>query len=118
MSEIGIKIGTTDEFTARNWKAVRIEGRRILVVKLDDGFHAIDELCSHEEESLAGGYIDGVEIECPRHGATFDIMTGAVRSLPAVHPLGIHHVTIRGNEVYVLPGSSHSKTGSSASPLH
>ena len=109
MIDSGVKVATTDEFTSKSWKAVRVEGHRVLIVKLDDGYHAIDELCSHEEESLAEGVIDGVKIECPRHGATFDIMTGAVRSLPAVHPLRIHHVTIRGNDIFVSLGSSRSK---------
>lgn len=109
MGDIGIRVATTDEFSARNWKAVCVEGHRILIVKLDEGYHAIDELCSHEEESLSGGYIDGGEIECPRHGATFDIMTGAVRSLPAVCPLGTHHVTVRGNDIFILLGSPLSK---------
>ncbi|MGD0339421.1 MAG: non-heme iron oxygenase ferredoxin subunit [Bacteroidota bacterium] len=109
MIDIGIKAATIDEFGSKNWKAVRVEGNRVLIVKLDDGYHAIDEICSHEEESLAGGFIDGVDIECPRHGATFDITTGAVRSLPAVCPLRIHHVTVRGNDIYISIGSSRSK---------
>jgi 3-phenylpropionate/trans-cinnamate dioxygenase ferredoxin component len=103
MGDIGVKVATTEEFSSKNWKAVRGDGFSILIVKLDDGYHAIDEFCTHERESLAGGYIDGGEIECPRHGATFDITTGAVRSLPAVKSLAMYHVTVRGNEIFVSP---------------
>ncbi len=108
MSDIGFKVATTEEFSAKNWKAVRGDGFSIIIVKLDDGYHAIDEFCTHEKESLAGGYIDGVDIECPRHGATFDITTGAVRSLPAIQALKMYHVTVRGNEIFVSPVSPRS----------
>ena len=103
MDDSGVKVATAEEFASKNWKAVRVDDYRVLIVKLDDGYHAIDEICTHEEESLAGGYIDGVEIECPRHGALFDITTGAVRSLPAVRALKIYHVSVRGNDIYISP---------------
>ncbi len=63
-----------------------IDGRVVAVVNLgDEGFRAVDAVCSHEHYFLDEGEVDvDVEtIECPKHGSTFDLNTGAARSLPA-----------------------------------
>ena len=48
------------------------------------GFHAIDDICTHDGGSLDQGVLQGTKIECPRHGAKFDVVTGKALTLPAV----------------------------------
>ena len=65
----------------------------------DDGsYYALDDTCSHEDASLAEGWIEAGEVECPLHGARFDIRTGKALSLPAV-------VAVRTYPVKVEDGS-------------
>ena len=56
---------------------------RIIVLKIDDAFYAIEELCTHDHLSLEEGEIEGDEIICPFHGARFCLKTGEVKEPPA-----------------------------------
>ncbi|MDI6803833.1 MAG: non-heme iron oxygenase ferredoxin subunit [Bacteroidota bacterium] len=82
-------------------KVLRLNRLRIAVIKLNDGYYAIDEICSHEEESLAGGSISDGQIECPKHGARFDIKTGEVKAFPAVIPIRTYPVTQKNDEIFL-----------------
>ncbi len=77
---------------------------RVAVFRLGDEVHAIDDRCSHAEASLSEGEVVGNEVECPRHGALFDITTGAVLSLPATKPVRTHRVEIREGMVLLTVG--------------
>ncbi|HVC13593.1 MAG TPA: non-heme iron oxygenase ferredoxin subunit [Acidimicrobiales bacterium] len=77
---------------------------RIALVRIDDDFYAIGDRCSHEDYSLAEGEVwaDERELECPRHGSTFDLTTGAACSLPATKPVPVYDVEVDGDEVAVV----------------
>ena len=77
---------------------------RIALVRIGDDFYAIGDRCSHEDYSLAEGEVfeDGYEIECPRHGSTFDLKTGEPCSLPATKPVPVYDVVIDGDDVGVV----------------
>lgn len=77
---------------------------RIAVFRLGDELHAIGDRCSHAEASLSEGEVVGDEVECPRHGALFDITTGAVLSLPATKPVPTHRVEIREGMAFLTVG--------------
>ena len=78
-------------------------GYRIALVRIGDEFHAVDDRCSHENYSLAEGEVwaDECEIECPRHGSTFDLLTGSPCSLPATQPVPVFTVRVDGDDIYV-----------------
>lgn len=82
-------------------KVLRWNGLRIAIIKLNDGYYAVDEMCSHEEESLASGSISDGQIECPKHGARFDIKTGEVKAFPAVRPIRTYPVTQENDEIFL-----------------
>ena len=69
-------------------RGVRVDalGHRIAVFRVGEAVYAMADRCSHAEASLAEGDIFDDEVECPRHGATFDLRTGAARTLPASKP--------------------------------
>jgi 3-phenylpropionate/trans-cinnamate dioxygenase ferredoxin subunit len=75
----------------------------IAVYRLDDGFYATEDTCTHAQSSLSAGDIDLEEctVECPYHGSAFDIRTGRVLSLPASRPLRTYTVKVVGDEVFV-----------------
>ncbi len=81
-----------------------VEGRRIALVRIGDTFHALDDECSHEDYSLAEGEVwaEECQIECPRHGSTFDLLTGEPCSLPATQPVAVYDVAVAGGTVSVV----------------
>lgn len=59
----------------------------IMVLNVDGDYYALEDVCSHDGDTLSGGPLEGFEIVCPRHGARFDIRTGDVLSMPATHDI-------------------------------
>jgi len=92
-------------------KAADIPVGRSLIVRLDDvpvaifhlaeGWFAIEDICTHDGGPVAEGTLEGCIIECPRHGATFDVRTGAALTFPAVSPVPTYAVRVVGDDVQV-----------------
>lgn len=60
---------------------------RVAVCNVDGAFYAIEDVCTHDDGPLGEGTLDGREVECPRHGARFDVRTGLVTRMPAIVPV-------------------------------
>jgi 3-phenylpropionate/trans-cinnamate dioxygenase ferredoxin subunit len=75
----------------------------IAVFRLDDGYYATEDTCTHAQASLAAGDVDLEEctVECPYHGSLFEVRTGQVLSLPANKPVKTYPVEIVNDEVFV-----------------
>jgi 3-phenylpropionate/trans-cinnamate dioxygenase ferredoxin subunit len=86
---------------------VDIEGTPVCIVNLGGEFHAIHDTCTHALEGLAGGHIEDGTIECPRHGAFFDIASGRAVTPPATLPLPTFGCEVRDGRVVVDPTPSH-----------
>ena len=86
----------TDELAPGEAKRVDVAGHRIALVRIGDEFHAVDDECSHEDYSLSEGEVwaEECQIECPRHGSTFDLVTGEACSLPATQPISVYPVEV------------------------
>ena len=59
----------------------------IAVFNIDGELYAVEDVCTHDGGDLATGELHGYAIECPRHGARFDVRTGAVLCPPAYEPI-------------------------------
>ena len=74
----------------------------ICLVRLVDGsVAAVHDTCSHQQASLSEGWVDDREVECPRHGATFDVDTGAPGALPATKPIPVYACKVEDGAVWV-----------------
>lgn len=73
----------------------------IAVFNVDGQYYAVEDLCTHDDGPLADGELHGHEIECPRHGARFDIRNGKVTAPPALVPIPIYKVRVVGDDVQV-----------------
>lgn len=62
---------------------VDVDGVDVVIFKLEDGFYALEDVCTHDGAEIGSGVIEGGEIVCPRHGARFCIKTGEVKCAPA-----------------------------------
>ena len=81
--------------------SVEVGGTRIALFRLGTEIHAIGDRCSHAEASLSEGEVFDDEVECPRHGATFDITTGEALTLPASRPVPVFPVRVVDGTVEV-----------------
>ena len=80
---------------------VEVDGEPVCLINLDGEFHALNDLCTHEEASLSDGEVVGDEIECPLHGGAFEIRTGQPASFPVVVPVEKYRVRVVDDEVQV-----------------
>lgn len=96
-----VPIAKTSEIKPGEFKPAVVEGRPLLICNTAEGFFAIEDTCSHDSGPLADGWLEGTEIECPRHGAKFDVKTGKVLCLPAAVPIQSYPVQVSGDQISV-----------------
>jgi 3-phenylpropionate/trans-cinnamate dioxygenase ferredoxin subunit len=97
-----VRVCSVDDVPAGEARRFAVDGRLVAVVNLGgEGFRAVDAICSHEHYYLDEGEVDvDLEtIECPKHGSTFDLDTGAARTLPAITPVDVFPVTVTDEDV-------------------
>jgi 3-phenylpropionate/trans-cinnamate dioxygenase ferredoxin component len=92
-----------DELPAGTARRFDVDGHRLAIVRIGDDFYAIADECSHADFSLSEGDVweDEREIECPKHGSTFSLLTGEPQTLPATQPVAVYEVVVDGDEVKV-----------------
>ncbi len=78
-----------------------VEGKEIAISYVNGEFFAFLNSCTHMELPLDEGCIEGTVIECPHHGAKFDLKTGKAIQLPAAAPLEIFKVKVVGDEIQI-----------------
>jgi 3-phenylpropionate/trans-cinnamate dioxygenase ferredoxin subunit len=85
--------------------SITLQGRRIAIFNVNGQLYAIDDRCTHDEASLAEGFVSCQDnrciVECPWHGAHFDLNTGAALTLPAVKPVHKYNVRVEGDAIEV-----------------
>ncbi|HYK53264.1 MAG TPA: non-heme iron oxygenase ferredoxin subunit [Candidatus Eremiobacteraceae bacterium] len=96
-----VAVARVEDIPAGTVKVVEANGRRIALCNYDGKFYAIDDECTHDRGPLDQGELIGGEIECPRHGARFDITTGRPTRLPAVRPVRSYNVTVTDGSISV-----------------
>jgi 3-phenylpropionate/trans-cinnamate dioxygenase ferredoxin subunit len=96
-----VVVATTSEIEEGVVKVVRVDDAPIGLTKVEGEFFAFADVCTHDDGPVAEGELDEYIIECPRHGAKFDIRTGKVKQLPAVVPIPVYDVQVDGDRVLV-----------------
>ena len=96
-----IVVAQTGDIEPGQVKVVELDGRRIALCNVDGEFFAIDDVCTHDGGSLDQGELYDNVIECPRHGARFDVKTGKVLALPAVKPVNTYALRVEGSRIEV-----------------
>lgn len=75
--------------------------QRLAVCNVDNSYYCIDDVCTHDGASFDSGELDGYEIECPRHGARFDVTTGRATCMPAIVPVKVYPVQVENGEIRI-----------------
>jgi len=94
-------IAKTGDVEPGKVQVYEVSGRQIALCNVDGTFYAIDDVCTHDGGPLDQGELLGDKIECPRHGACFDVKTGKALTLPAVAPVRSYPVSVNGDDISV-----------------
>jgi 3-phenylpropionate/trans-cinnamate dioxygenase ferredoxin subunit len=82
-------------------RVFRAGAKDILVCKVEGRVFALDDRCTHDDGPLGEGHLDGHQVECPRHGARFDVRDGRALRMPAVAPVRTYPVLLEDGQVFV-----------------
>jgi 3-phenylpropionate/trans-cinnamate dioxygenase ferredoxin subunit len=96
-----ISVAAVDEIIDGQRLFVEIDGLPIVLFKIAEQLFAIADVCSHDDGPLGDGELDGYEITCPRHGASFDVRTGKVISLPAIVDIPAYPTRVVDDQVEI-----------------
>ncbi len=96
-----IRVADTIDIPDPGKTLVEVEGEMVALFHVEGRFYALDDVCTHDGGPLADGELRDHKISCPRHGAKFDIRTGAALTMPAVRATRAHDVKVEGEGVWV-----------------
>lgn len=96
-----VEIAPLADFPEGAGLRVEVGEHRVAMFKVGDVVYALGDRCSHAEASLAEGEVFDTEVECPRHGAAFDLTTGEALTLPATSPVATYTAEIADGTVYL-----------------
>lgn len=96
-----VKVAERSELPKNGRTCVDVEGRRIALFDVDGELYAVDDLCTHEEAPLSEGEVENGEIECPWHGATFNLKTGECTAPPAEESVRTYSVRVTGGAIEI-----------------
>jgi len=80
---------------------VEVEGKKIALFNVDGSIYAIDDTCTHRGGPLSKGVLEGKQVTCPWHGATFDVTTGDVLDPTAPNGVARYNVRLEGSNIEV-----------------
>ena len=95
-----VRVCATNELLPGEFQVAWDGDTAIAVFNIDGDLYALEDVCTHDGGELAGGPIEGFEIECPRHGARFDLRTGEALCAPAYLPTAKFPVKIEDGAVW------------------
>jgi 3-phenylpropionate/trans-cinnamate dioxygenase ferredoxin subunit len=98
-----VAVCALDDLAPGTARKFDVDGRPVAVVRIGDDVYAIGDTCSHAEVSLSEGevFADTCEIECIKHGSTFDLKTGEPLTLPATQPVPVYDAVVHDGQVVV-----------------
>jgi len=98
-----VDLCSADEMKLGEARRFMLEVGPVCLVRCNDGFKAIFDVCSHEDFALSEGEVELDEclIECWKHGSMFSLDTGQPVSFPATQPVPVYEVVIEDGRVLV-----------------
>ncbi len=96
-----VKVARVEDIHPGEKRIYEVDGILVVLVNLNGEFYAIEDTCTHDGGPLGEGEMQNGHLICPRHGARFDIRTGAALSLPAVDPTNTYEVRVQDGDIYV-----------------
>jgi 3-phenylpropionate/trans-cinnamate dioxygenase ferredoxin subunit len=96
-----VPVAKVSEIPDPGRQLVEVDERLVVLIHVGGQFYALDDVCTHDGGPLGEGQLEDSTIACPRHGAKFDIRTGAALTMPATRSTVVHDVEVQGDTVLV-----------------
>ena len=96
-----VDVAAAEEFPPDSFRTLDVDGVPIAVFNVDGRYYAIEDVCTHEAETLSEGEVLDGNIICPRHGAMFSLATGEALTPPAYEPVATFPVRVEDGMVQV-----------------
>lgn len=96
-----VKVARLTELPPGTRKIVEVDGIEIVLINLDGTVYALEDICTHDGGPLGEGILEGCQLICPRHGARFDVRTGAALTMPASEPAPTYLVRMENDDILV-----------------
>lgn len=100
------RVAKLSELTPGGRLSVVVEDQMVLLIRQGDEIVGIEDVCSHDGQPLTQGAVIEGSIVCPRHGAKFDLRTGAALCMPATEGVATFAVKIENGEIFVSTSPS------------
>ena len=94
------QVAASDELEAGERRSIFVDDIPALLVRLDDDYYVIEDVCSHDGQPLSDGPVIECSIQCPRHGAKFDLKTGEALCMPATRGIRTFKVEVRDDGIW------------------
>jgi 3-phenylpropionate/trans-cinnamate dioxygenase ferredoxin component len=99
-----VEVATRTDIVDGKPLVVTVDGQSILLCASDEAIFAIENRCSHADQPLECGRIRLGWINCPAHGARFDLETGEALNPPATAPIRTFPVRVEGERIFIAIG--------------
>lgn len=96
-----VKVATVDDIPPGERLWYEFDEETVVIFNVGGQFYCIADLCTHDDGPLEDGQLEGFEVECPRHGARFDVRSGVALCLPATTPVPTFAVKVEDGFIYV-----------------
>ena len=101
MSGTYVRVARVEEIPEGEARVFDVGPESVALCRIDGRIYAIENVCTHDDGPLGEGFLDGCLIECPRHGARFDVTSGAAVRMPAATPVRTFPVKVDEGEIFV-----------------
>ena len=92
-------VGRIEDIPLLEGRSTSVDGRRIAIFRLLDGFAAIDAHGPHADGPLADGIVADSCVTCPLHGRRFDLLSGEALNGPEA--VAVHEVRVEDDELWI-----------------
>src|SRR5579875_287 len=96
-----VEVADADSIGEGGIKMVKVEGKRIVLVRVQGQLYALNALCTHEEGYLDEGELEGFNILCPIHFGAFDVRSGKATAAPATVAEDTYDVKVENGKVFI-----------------
>ncbi len=96
-----VKVARVGEVAPGAGKLVEVAGKQIALFHVEQKYYALDNTCTHAGGPLSEGYIEGLEVACPFHGAHFNLATGQAVLPPATQDVACYAVRQQGDDIEI-----------------
>ena len=106
MAENWVEVPGAEALAEGFVRSFLVDGFPLAMARVGGKVYAVEDRCSHDDGPLGRGRLVGAggpsaEIECPRHGARFDLASGRATRMPAVSPIATYAARVEGADVLV-----------------